>query len=156
MKLAKACQPLHSLIQTLSYSFFGARHRTTASCPTGAGLQSSRIRSRRPGKQLLQLGSGCAYRSTRPAAWGCLERVRKGGKKRARIARGKKTGGHWIASFRKLWAMQSKPHSISTFFKPLSINLRNSMLCLISPKTVSGSVLRCCRKAMPCSESRFS
>jgi hypothetical protein len=53
------------------------------------------------------------------------------------------------ASLRKLWAMQTKAHSVSAFSRPRRWNLRKPILCFTSPKVVSGSIQRSCRKAMP-------
>jgi hypothetical protein len=38
----------------------------------------------------------------RIVTWGCLKREVETEENRAKRARDKKTGGHWIASFRKL------------------------------------------------------
>jgi len=81
--------------------------------------------------------------------------VKKAGKS-LKMGRDKKTGGQMAASLRMLWAIQTKPHSVSTFWKPRKWNRLKPRYCLILPNTLSGSIQRGWRRVMPGSESRFS
>src|ERR1700712_1873902 len=49
----------------------------------------------------------------------------------------------FICIFLKLWAIATRVNSVFTFSSPLKWNLLNSMLCLMSPKQLSISILRC-------------